>query len=50
MEYTNAAGMCQTAATGQCPDDMNRMLEPDDQDVKIIPGGSTYWQDWEDEV
>ena len=50
MEYTNAAGMCQTAATGQCPDDMNCTQEPDNQYVKIIPGDTRYWQDWENEV
>ena len=48
MEYTNAAGLRQGAATtGQCSNNMNCIPEPDDQGVKIISGDSTYWQDWE---
>ena len=50
MEYTNPARVCQIAATGQCSSNMNCTLEPDDQGVKIIPGGLTYWQDLENEV
>ena len=50
MEYTNAAGMCQTAATGQCPNSMSHTAESDEQDIEIIPGDSRYWEDWENEV
>ena len=51
MEYTNAADLRQVATTtGQCSNNMNCTPEPDDQGVKIIPRGLTYWQNWEDEV
>ena len=50
MEYTNTARVCHTAATGQCPDNMNYTMESDDQDIKIIPGDTRYWEDWESEV
>ena len=50
VTHTNAAGMCQTAATGQCPDSMSHTAESDEQDIEIIPGDSRYWEDWENEV
>ena len=50
VTHTNAARMCQTAATGQCPDSMSHRAEPDEQDIEVIPGGSRYWEDWEKEV
>ena len=29
---------------------MNYMMESDNQDIKIIPGDTQYWEDWESKV
>ena len=50
VTHTNAAVMCQTAATGQCPDSVSHTVKSDEQDIEIIPGDSRYWEDWENKV
>ena len=50
VTHTNAAGMCQAADTGQCPDNMSHTVEPDEQDIEIISGDTRYWENWESEV
>ena len=40
--HSNAATMCQPAATGTCPDNMNHKMESDEQEIEIISGDSHY--------
>ena len=48
--HSNAATMCQPAATGTCPDNMNHKIESDEQEIEIISGDSRYWEQFEEEV
>ena len=50
VTHTNAAGMCQAAGTGQCPDNVNHTLESDEQDIEIIHEDTRYWENLESEV
>ena len=48
--HSNAATMCQTAATNPCPASMSHKTEPDEQEIEIISGDSRYWEQFEEEV
>ena len=39
-----------TAAAGQCVNNMDLGPPDNDQDVQVISGESNYWQTWEEEV
>ena len=42
--------MCQPTADGTCPDNISHKIKSDEQEIEIISGESSYWEQFEEEV